>query len=200
PASAAGDADNVLVGGCARLTPPRALGAAAPRDAPALSFEAPDAGLAGPLAASPVGHLSDRIGPRRVLLVLTFAAGPAVLCYLAVGFFLPFAVTACVVGILQRGPALVALVASAEERVTARAHQQVVSNIEISLGAGAAGVALYLDTRTAYQALAYVGSAVVLSRFPVRQPPPAHVEKQPHRVARPTGRPGAVPRSAPCPV
>ncbi|MFD0402513.1 MFS transporter [Kitasatospora sp. NPDC127121] len=148
------------------------------------------ASLAGLLAALPIGHLSDRIGPRRVLLVLTVAAGPAVLCYLVVGSFWPFAATACAVGVVQRGcrtvlPALVSLIASAEERVTARAHQQVVSNIGISLGAGAAGLALYLDTRAAYEAmvvvaaLAYAGSALVLNRMPVRHPPPAHSEKQP---------------------
>ncbi|WP_370080192.1 MFS transporter [Streptacidiphilus sp. MAP12-16] len=146
------------------------------------------ASLAGLVAAVPVGHLSDRHGARRVLLVLTAAAGPAVLGYLAVRSFVPFVVVACVVGIVQRGcrtvlPALIAVIASADERVVARAHQQVVSNIGIALGAGAAGIALYLNTRTAYEALvvgaglAYAGSAVVLNRIPVRLPPPVPAER-----------------------
>jgi MFS family permease len=146
------------------------------------------ASLAGLLVALPIGHLADRIGARRVLLVLTFAAGPAVLCYLFAGSFLTFVLTACTVGIVQRGcrtvlPALVAVIASPEERVVARAHQQVASNIGISLGAGAAGIALYVDNRTAYEALlvgaalAYVGSAFVLARIPVRLPAVARGER-----------------------
>ncbi|GAB3430620.1 MFS transporter [Flindersiella endophytica] len=148
------------------------------------------ASLAGLLVALPIGHLADRVGARRVLVVLTFAAGPAVLCYLVAGSFLAFVLTACLVGIIQRGcrtvlPALVAVIASPEERVVARAHQQVASNIGISLGAGAAGIALYVDNRTAYEALlvgaalAYVGSALVLNRIPVRLPAATLGERPP---------------------
>ncbi|MFJ6699458.1 MFS transporter [Streptomyces sp. NPDC091272] len=135
------------------------------------------ASLAGLLFAIPLGHVADRKGAHRVLLLLTTGVIPAILCYLWVRSFWLFVIVACVVGVLQRGcrtvlPALIADIAAPDDRVSARAHLQVVTNVGISVGAGAAGIALFIDTRTAYQALVvgaalmYVASAAVLTRIP----------------------------------
>ncbi|MFF5315614.1 MFS transporter [Streptomyces massasporeus] len=135
------------------------------------------ASLAGLLFAVPLGHLADRKGAHRVLLGLTAAVAPAISCYLWVRSFWLFVIVACVVGVLQRGcrtvlPALIADIVPADERVIARAHLQVVTNVGISVGAGAAGIALFIDSPVAYQALVvgaavmYIGSALVLTRIP----------------------------------
>lgn len=138
------------------------------------------AGLAGTLAGVPLGHLADRDSPRRVLLVLMTALGPAVLCYLAARSFTAFTAVACVVLVLQRGcgavlAALVADLTEATGRVAVRAQLQVVTNAGIAVGAGTAGIALYLDSVPAYRALvvaaalAYATAAATLTRIP----PPA---------------------------
>src|ERR671939_2168251 len=54
------------------------------------------AGLAGLLAATPLGWLADRLGAREVYAALLVAQAAAALAYLAVSGFAAFVVVACV--------------------------------------------------------------------------------------------------------
>jgi hypothetical protein len=84
------------------------------------------AGGAGILAATPLGHLADRLGPREVFGVLQVARAAACLAYLAVGGPVAFALVACVGGIAGASGgarnALVCGLTTEEERMRVLGH------------------------------------------------------------------------------
>jgi MFS family permease len=134
------------------------------------------------------GHAADRFGARNTAILLVTVQGVAVSCYGLAGGFVPFVIAVSVVischssAEAARG-ALVAGVVEPGKRVATRALLHSVTNVGISLGAVAGGVALHSDTRAVYVGMLigcgvlFAGSGLVYLRLPVVE-----------QVPRPPGR------------
>jgi MFS family permease len=146
------------------------------------------AGLVGLLAAMPIGRLADQRGPRDVLRLALLVLGTAAASYVFLAHnFVGFLLVAIVDGSALSasttvGIALLRRVGGASA-TTFRSQAQAVLNLGISLGVATAGVAIELNTVTAYRAL-LLGNALscliavaVLSLLPKFEPlPGAHKE------------------------
>lgn len=132
---------------------------------------------AGFLAGMPLGHLADRIGPRRaaVLLAAGTALSVAVLPY--TGGFVFFLIVVCGYAICQTGltaarQALLARLVEPAERTRVRARLQSRINGGLAMGATIGASALALDTRPAFlavlalDAVAFLLAALLISRLP----------------------------------
>ncbi len=113
------------------------------------------AGAVGLAAGVPAGWLSDRYGPKPVLVVLLVAQGLCTVGYVLVRDLAAFAVLACLLAAADRGGsavrgALFAEVLPVDGRVAGRAYLRSVTNIGLGLGTVAAAAVLQLDTRGAY--------------------------------------------------
>jgi MFS family permease len=110
------------------------------------------------LASVLAGHAADVIGARNTAILLVLVQAVAVSCYALAGGFVGFVIAVSVVischasAESARG-ALVAALVEPEQRVRARAYLHSVTNVGISLGAVAGGVALHYDSRPVYVAL-----------------------------------------------
>lgn len=142
------------------------------------------AAACGMVASVLAGRAADRFGARDTAILLVTVQGVAVSCYGLVGGFLPFVIAVSVVischssAEAARG-ALVAGVVPPDERVTTRALLHSVTNVGISLGAVAGGVALHFDTRAVYVGMLigcgmlFAGSGLVYLRLPAVDRVPA---------------------------
>jgi MFS family permease len=147
------------------------------------------AAFCGMVASVIAGRAADRFGARNSAILLVIVQGVAVSCYALAGGFLLFVVAVSVVischssAEAARG-ALVAGVVEPRQRVATRALLHSVTNVGISVGAVAGGVALHFDTRAVYVGMLvgcgvlFAGSGLIYLRLP--QVPP---------VARPADRP-----------
>lgn len=147
------------------------------------------AAACGMVASVLAGRAADRFGARDTAILLVGVQGVAVSCYGLVGGFVPFVVAVSVVischssAEAARG-ALVAGVVAPERRVTTRALLHSVTNLGVSLGAVAGGVALHVDGRATYVGMLiacgvlFAGSGLVYLRLPPVE-----------RVVRPAGEP-----------
>lgn len=138
-------------------------------------------GAFGLAAGVPAGHLGDRIGPRGLLVVLTVGVGVVEIGYLRISGFLAFVAVSSAVTLLDRASGAVrsALIAGAlpsAGRVRARAYLRAVTNLGISFGTLVGGIALHLDTPTAYRtmvvldAVTFVAAGLVLLGVPAVRP------------------------------
>jgi MFS family permease len=135
------------------------------------------AGLVGLLAAMPIGTLADRRGPRDInrLAMLAMAASGISFVLFARGF-----ASYLIVAIVQASALSASVTADVallrrvggEEATTFRSQTQAALNLGISLGVASCGVAIQLNTVTAYRAL-FFGQALagligiaVLGRLP----------------------------------
>jgi Major Facilitator Superfamily len=145
------------------------------------------AGFFGLVVGVPAGHLADRAGAREVLVGLNVGCAASMASFALVRSFASFVVVASVYAVFDRGAsavrqALVAGVLPPEERVRGRAYLRAVTNVGISLGAAAAGLALVADTRAAYlslvlvDAVSYLLAAALLLRLPRVAPQPAEAD------------------------
>jgi MFS family permease len=113
------------------------------------------AAACGMVASVLAGRAADRFGARNTAILLVIVQGVAVSCYALAGGFLAFVVAVSVVicchssAEAARG-ALLAGVVEPERRVATRALLHSITNIGISIGAVAGGVALHFDTRAVY--------------------------------------------------
>jgi MFS family permease len=144
------------------------------------------AAACGMVSSVLAGHAADRFGARNTAILLVTVQGVAVSCYGLVGGFVPFVIAVSVVischssAEAARG-ALVAGVVGPDKRVATRALLHSVTNVGISLGAVAGGVALHLDSRAVYVGMLvgcgvlFAGSGLVYLRLPAveRVPRPA---------------------------
>jgi hypothetical protein len=153
------------------------------------------AGLVSLLTTMPIGRMADRHGPREVLrlALLTWAAASAGYVFLAHSF-----VSFLLVGIVEwlaltsTTTGTVALVrrVGGSDATTFRSQTTALLNLGMSLGIATAGVALELNTATAYRALilgnalsCLIGAAV-LSRLPRYEPLPGAREESPFTALR----------------
>ncbi|MDT8912422.1 MFS transporter [Amycolatopsis sp. PS_44_ISF1] len=138
----------------------------------------------------PLGHLTDRLGPRETAVFFFCCAALAAGSYVFVRFFPLFVLSATVYAIGQRSgsaaqQALLAGVVQKEKITQVRAFLQAASNAGLALGAALGGVVLLFDTREAYlaafalNAVFFLAAAVVLARVPtvVATPPGAESGK-----------------------
>jgi MFS family permease len=153
------------------------------------------AGLVGLLAAMPIGRLADRRGPRDVfrLCLLLQAAAAASYVFLAHSF-VSYMLVAIVDGsaLSAASTANVALLrrVGGDDATTFRSQASAVVNLGMSLGIATCGVAIELNTVTAYRAL-FLGNALscligiaVLSRLPRYEPLPGAHEESPFAALR----------------
>ncbi|WP_405007217.1 MFS transporter [Kitasatospora purpeofusca] len=136
------------------------------------------AGVCGVFAGVPMGRLADRVGSKRLLLVVGPLEAAAVLGYAFVHSFAAFVVLACVATALSRGAAavrsaLIARALPAEGQVRARALLRSVMNAGLVVGSGGAALALQADSYTGYvtmlvlDAVSFLGVTVLLAGLPV---------------------------------
>ncbi|MFF2042002.1 MFS transporter [Kitasatospora sp. NPDC058170] len=145
------------------------------------------AGVCGVLAGVPMGRLADRVGSRRLLLVVGPLEAAAVLGYAFVHSFAAFVALACAATVLERGSvavrsALIARALPAEGQVRARALLRSVMNAGLVVGSGGAAIALQSDSYTGYvivlvlDALSFLGAAALLVGLPVPDGPAGPAE------------------------
>ncbi|WP_055480115.1 MFS transporter [Sphaerimonospora mesophila] len=130
-----------------------------------------------------IGKLSDRTSPRNLAMVLLVVEGVAMLALVAVRSFSWLLVDAMVAAIgVQGSRALRAVLVSragGASRVYLRSYLRAVSNLSMALGSAAGGVAIQLDSRTAYltvvvfNAVTFFIAAAVLTSMPRYEPAPA---------------------------
>jgi MFS family permease len=150
------------------------------------------AGLAAMACSMPLGRLADRIGARRVLLVIIVARGLAVGAYALIDSFLAFLLIAGAANALARGASavqlgLVARVLDRDTRVEGLAFLRAMANAGFAVGSLAAAVAISIGSREAYaaafiiDAISFAACAVLVLRLP--DVPPAVVPKSAPRPA-----------------
>ncbi|MBV2156225.1 MFS transporter [Kitasatospora sp. SUK 42] len=143
------------------------------------------AGVCGVFAGVPMGRLADRIGSRRLLLVVGPLEAVAVLGYAFVHSFAAYVVLVCVATVLERGAvavrsALIARVIPAERQVRARALLRSVMNAGVVVGSTGAAVALQANTYAgcvtmmALDAASFLGATALLAVLPL----PAEAERR----------------------
>ncbi|WP_406087910.1 MFS transporter [Kitasatospora purpeofusca] len=136
------------------------------------------AGVCGVFAGVPMGRLADRVGSKRLLLVVGPLEAAAVLGYAFVHSFAAFVVLACAATALSRGAtavrsALIARALPAEGQVRSRALLRSVMNAGLVVGSGGAALALQADSYTGYvtmmvlDAVSFLGVTVLLAGLPV---------------------------------
>lgn len=142
------------------------------------------AALVSLVVSTPMGYLSDRLGPRGVLIggltglgVLTTALTQVTSFASFLAVALPLA--ACDAAQRAAKGAVIAGAVPADRRVHTRAYLRSLTNVGIAAGAGLAGVGLAVDTRAAYVALVlgdaatFLLAAAVLTRLPTVAAVPA---------------------------
>jgi hypothetical protein len=138
------------------------------------------AGL-GLLAATPCGHLADRLGPRETLTAMLLVQAAGMALYLAAGGFAVFVAAVCLTTAVAQGSggvrgALVVGLAGPERRLQAMAQLRVHNHIGAALGAVVGGVVLGIGTTAAFHALiafdiaTFVAYAALVATVP-RVPP-----------------------------
>lgn len=135
----------------------------------------------GVAASALGGHLADRISARGILIVCMTLDGLALIGYAFAGGFVSALLIAAVVGIFEAAgaSARMAIIARAFDgprRVSARAILRTVTNVAIAAGAAAGGLALLVDTATAYRTAIIVAGVIVLAGVPIMTKLPARVD------------------------
>ncbi|GAA2788785.1 MFS transporter [Kitasatospora paracochleata] len=157
------------------------------------------AGVCGTFAGVPMGRLADRVGSKRLLLVVGPLEAVAVLGYALVGSWAAFVALACAATVLERGAvavrsALIARVVPGERQVASRALLRSVMNAGLVVGAGGAALVLQVDRYPAYvavlvlDALSFLGAAALLAGLPA----PDMASADGREAARPRGRRSAL--------
>ncbi|MCW2931580.1 MAG: putative rane protein [Actinomycetia bacterium] len=146
------------------------------------------AGVVGFAATGLLGFLSDRYGPRRVLIVFNVLQCLAFIAYSQARSFWVFTLIACVISALDFGksPASAALVrhiGGEADRVAIRARSRTMSNVGICLGSLSASVVLLFHSDLAYYLLILGDGASFGFSAAVVASIPGSVERQAKRKA-----------------
>ncbi|HEX5598715.1 MAG TPA: MFS transporter [Micromonosporaceae bacterium] len=135
------------------------------------------------IAATPMGYLADRHGPRNIQVVALVAVGGLTAAMSTVRSFPAFllvGVATAVADAAVRGArgAVIAGAVPADQRVRTRAYLRATTNVGISVGAVLAGAGIAADTRGAYvtlilfDAFTFLVAAAILTRLPPIPPVP----------------------------
>lgn len=121
----------------------------------------------GLAAASYIGHLSDRVEPRKLLSWILFAEGCSLLGFFFVSSWAEFTVLLTVYHLLDRGAsgvrgALVARLLTASDQAEARSYIRAIGNIGSSLGAVLIGIGLFYATKSAFLVLISICAATYI--------------------------------------
>ncbi|MEU2158768.1 MFS transporter [Streptomyces sp. NPDC019396] len=125
-------------------------------------------GVLGMLASVPAGHMADVLGPRATTIVFMCLQGAFLTCYAFVESFPLLVVAACLVLVTEsatdaaRG-SLIAGIVPPDGRVKAWSYLRSVSNLGLSLGALAGGVALHFDEAAGYRGVLVAGGLLVFA-------------------------------------
>jgi hypothetical protein len=152
------------------------------------------AGVAGIVAATPLGHLADRRGPREVVMAISAVRALTMAGFLLAGGVIALTVVASLMSVAERGAtgartALVAGVTERDERLDALASLRVISHVGYAIGAGAGALVIQLDTRIAYtaliaaNALSFLGYGMAVARLPRVPPTPRAGDGRPRLAA-----------------
>lgn len=155
------------------------------------------AGLAGFVAAVPLGHLADRWGARDVAMGLALVQAVLMAAFAMVQSFPGFLLVVTLFCAAERGTwtarsAMVAKLLPDQSRVRVQAYMRSVFNVGVSVGALIAGVALHSDSRAVFTAV-LLGNAVsfaIYAAFAGRLPRvlPVHGVKGAERMSLPVLR------------
>jgi hypothetical protein len=126
------------------------------------------AGVVGLLASAPLGALADRFGPKALLVPLSVVQAAAFVAYLAVHSFLVFLPVAVATVATDRGAtgvraALALSLSRGRGDLRTLAVVRVANSSGFALGSALGAVAIALDTRSAYAAIALVNAATYLA-------------------------------------
>jgi hypothetical protein len=141
------------------------------------------AGVAGMAAATPVGRLADRLGPREVTVALSVVRAVVMGAFLLADGFLGVTLAAGVMAAAQHGAsgartALIAGLTPPEQQLDALASLRVLSHAGDAIGAAAGALVIQLDSGSAYavliaaNALTFGVHAVAAARLPRVAPVP----------------------------
>ena len=140
------------------------------------------AALVGLLAGVPIGHVADRRGPRETYLITLSIQAVVMAALVLVQSFWLFLILVCLTqlsnsaSMASRGPLIRRFAAPHVTKF--RSYLRASNNLAGSMGAAAAGIAVQLDTDTAYtvlilgNSLTFVASALVIRRLPSLPPLP----------------------------
>src|ERR1700750_1412404 len=120
------------------------------------------AAAVGLVAATPLGHLGDRLGARETLIVLLLVQAAGMVGYLAVGGFAVFLAVACTTTAMSQasgGVRRALVLGLCEDKMGAMAALRVANHVGVAVGAVLGGVVIAIDTREAYAALVLVDAA-----------------------------------------
>lgn len=149
-------------------------------------------GLVGLAVGIPLGHLSDRVGARELLMMLLMAGGVAGVLVAFADRWWAFVVSVSLLMAFDRGSAAVrsALIATSvrgPERLRVRAYLRSVNFLGIGIGTVVGAAALVLDTELAYQVVLVLnGISCWLAALAMRRYP--HVPPVPRDHAAPIGQ------------
>jgi len=144
------------------------------------------AGLAGIAAATPLGKLADRLGPREVLVALSLVRAATMAGFLLAHGLVALTLVAAAMSATQQGSsavrtAMIAGLVGPAERLDALSSLRVLSHAGNALGAAGGALVIQLDTPAAYavliaaNALTYLAYAAAAARLPrVAALPRAH--------------------------
>ena len=135
------------------------------------------AGLAGFLGVVPIGRLADRMGGKRIIVLLYLWRGTCFAFYPFVRGPTVFFIVACLIGVAEWGGApvvqgIVGAVQAADSRVRTMAVIASVRNVGFTVGAVLATLAVATRSTRAFSgvvfadAATFFGAAVLLSRLP----------------------------------
>lgn len=124
-------------------------------------------GLVGLLATMRWGVLADRVGPHRVLGILSLWRACGFAAYTLVQGFGPFLAVVCFLGMADRAvypvtQAVVGSIVEEHERVRTMAAMRALRNIGFTVGALLAGLVLTFDSRLPYNVLILANAASFL--------------------------------------
>ena len=141
------------------------------------------AGIAEVSAAFPSGYIADRVNPVKLSVLATAATGFVSLGYFFIDTYLLFVIQLALIGFVDgvgrtARQTVIARIADPDGKVRLRAYLRAVTNVGIAFGSVVAGLALIVDTKSAYLTMigldiaTYLVTAAIVSKLPALPPHP----------------------------